>query len=120
MRNSLCALLGIELPATLIFDYPTIAALTAVVLSVSPGAGHSIAAVLPGLHLGSQRMPGAALEGSLSQQSASTAQDISSILREVQRVFGEVLGVQIGLDQPFAAAGLDSLAAVESRNTLNR
>ena len=110
VRNHLNASLGLDLPPTLIFDYPTIAALTAFVLSCSLSAGTKATAKdgLPQLQdvesLGKSR-------GTGGQQ---------DVLMKVQAAFSEILGTEIAPDQPFAAAGLDSLAAVEVRNNLNR
>ncbi len=104
-----------ELPPTLIFDYPTVSALTAFVLSCALSAGTVATAQT------SQPQP-QDLEthtpGAEAQQEGTRG--ATSVLRIIQAISSEILGTDIGLEQPFAAAGLDSLAAVEVRNSLSR
>lgn len=129
VRNHLSTSLGIDLPATLVFDYPTVPALTAFVLSVLPLAGISTglstatatAGVQSPLPLSAWQSSNAALapgQGVPSPEVRSTA--AREYLEAVCTVFAEAVGSEIGHAQPFAAAGLDSLAAVEVRNSLNR
>lgn len=101
------------------FDYPSIAALTSFVLSLRPLAGTSATAVAsePQLMSSSGNDIPPASNCTLSQV---TIAGRDGVIGQVQSIFAEVLGSGIGQDQPFSAAGLDSLAAVESRNTLNR
>ena len=115
MKSSLSTTLAIDLPTTLIFDYPTVAALTAFVLSRSSSIGTSATAKLTSPQL--QHLTSAEASLSAHQAGAGGQRDI---LRTVQAAFLEILGTEIGPEQPFAAAGLDSLAAVEARNELGR
>ena len=119
VKNYLSASLGMELPATLIFDYPTIAALTTFVLSLSHLTGATAGTGSPQLGAG----PGAGIvsKGTGKPDEATSAPpDYKNVLEVVTSTFVEILGQSIAPDQPFAAAGLDSLAAVEARNVLNR
>ena len=104
-----------DLPATLIFDYPTIAAIIAFVLSRTSSAGTLATAKL---NLPQLQDLTSAVSSLSAQQAGRRGQ--ADILETVQAAFLEVVGSDISPGQPFAAAGLDSLAAVEARNDLGR
>lgn len=92
-RNSLGARLGVELPSTLVFDYPNIAAVVA--------------------FLSSQQ---ASQTG--GEEVASTAK-LEALEREIGSVAQGILGSPVEVTAPLMTAGLDSLSAVEFRNALS-
>ncbi len=106
-RNSLEAKLQMKLPTTLIFDYPTAAA-----IAEYAAAAAAAAARLPSAAAASQAQ-GAAAGG------ADREAHLRQVSAEVAAVAAEVLGMPgLDLEQPLMAAGLDSLGAVELRNAL--
>ena len=117
VTNSLRRALDLDLPGTLIYDYPTIASLTKHVVSLLPSTGKTDSI--------GQNIPPMDAVNSMAVK-MGTAKDLSKIsgqadiLKKVQNILIETLGVEINADQPFSAAGLDSLAAVEVSNSLNR
>ena len=78
MRNEVNRKYGIELPATVMYDYPTIGDLC---------HSHGAAVTLPGL-------------------------------QALQSMVSGLLGQDIGTDVPLMEAGLDSIGAVELRNSV--
>ena len=91
LRNTLQTRLGTELPATLIFDFPSVAALAgylAAHLSPVDGSG------------GAMQADDAARTEGLSMAAA---------LAEVQGIVEDMLGAEVPPDQPLMEAGLDSL-----------
>ena len=108
--------LRLELPATAVFDYPTVSALAAFIstLDASEGAGPSGSFADAGLADLATGRPAA--QPGQSQAALSPAE----ALVRVQRVLAGILGTDVRPDQPMSAAGLDSLAAVEVGNELAR
>ena len=104
----LAKMFGLELPHTLAFDYPTIAALTKFIAGEL--ASNQAAAPLPA---DSMPLPTAAR----AEISARNAAEVHATI--VAAATG-VLGHSVADDVPLVAAGLDSLAAVELSNELNR
>ena len=86
-KNSLEAKLAIELPSTLIFDYPTIATIAQLISKTTSEE--------PVLGISSNH-----------------------ISAEILKCTRDILGDSIEVDQPLMAAGLDSLGAVELRNSI--
>ena len=99
LRNSMEERLGLALPATLLFDYPTVEDLVA--------------------HLGAA-LPSARAETSSgapppSQPGAVGAEEVQ---QQVVEAVSAILGSGVDMTQPLVAAGVDSLGAVELRNNL--
>ena len=94
LRNSLQATFGLELPATVTFDHPSIEAL----------ARH-IAASL------AQQAPAAFEQAAATggQPFASSGPSQESILAELQGIVAGMLGAEVAPDTPLMEAGLDSL-----------
>jgi acyl carrier protein len=120
-KNGLEGRLSLALPATLVFDYPTLDTMAAFISkqmvaaagTAGRGRGMGPAVVHP-------PVPNAAA-AIIADAEAALARE--AVLAEVQAVVGEVLGVSVGaggldLEQPLMAAGLDSLGAVELKNAL--
>ncbi|KAK9803914.1 hypothetical protein WJX72_004698 [[Myrmecia] bisecta] len=107
LRNAVQSRFGIDLPATITFDYPTIGTLAAF--------------LAPQLVAASQtRQDLDALAGSKNgQRTNAYSPDLAGIAAEIQSVVGSLLGGDIGPDQPLMEAGLDSLGAVELRSALS-
>lgn len=110
LRNSLESSFGMELPATLMFDYPSISALAGFVAAKSAEQ-----AQLPGT--APQPPTGGALA---AQQAASAVPMLSTaaVAASLQTQVDEMLGVHVPRDAPLMEAGLDSLSAVELRKSL--
>lgn len=86
-RNALEQKVSTSLPATLIFDYPTVSAIARL------------------------------LSSSLRTSAPVAPLDFNETIISAAR---DILGDSLGLDDPLMAAGLDSLGAVELRNSLQR
>jgi acyl carrier protein len=101
-RNSLAARLGLELPSTLIFDYPSVAAIAQFV------AG--------------QQQQGAENEGEDDDAPQVTADALAAhaaaIKADVMETLRGIIGTTVADDAPLMSAGLDSLASVEFKNSL--
>eukprot|EP00889_Picochlorum_renovo_P002073 jgi/Picre1/29103/NNA_004496.t1 len=89
-KNALEAKLAVQLPSTLIFDYPNISSISKFIASSS------------------------------RQSAAPNALSEDYFVGEIGKCVMEILGADINPSDPLMAAGLDSLGAVELQNSLQR
>ena len=141
LRSALSQQLDMQLPATIVFDYPSITAIANYVHSNSPGrrSSHSEVRILalrrelnmPCMHASAccwREVCGvsACVRAWMSMAPAGTSQgahsmqavDDSRISQQVRAAVYLLLGQQVQDDQPLVEAGLDSLGAVELRSSL--
>lgn len=118
--NTLRSSLGLDLPGTLIYDYPTISALTNHIVSFLHMAGTEAAISQSTDVQGGQPTDLDLKTDKGASRDLPKALDSEYALHRVQAVVLDILGLEMGIEQPFSAAGLDSLAAVEVSNSLNR
>jgi acyl carrier protein len=129
-RNSLEGKVGVELPTTLVFDYPTPGGIAAFLATqVQPAAAGAFeeeansadeweeeaAYAAPGPRRRAARRPAARAAAVLVVSQADQEQ---LMLSQVQEALRGVLGADVSADQPLMEAGLDSLSSVEFRNSL--
>lgn len=108
VRNQLAEVLRLELPGTLVFDYPTISALTKFILGLTSPTTQASQSKLPSdLHSVSHG-PGSRSQASLIE-----------IKSKIMGVLRDILGGDVQDDVPFSRLGMDSLAAAEIRNALS-
>ena len=120
LRNSLESKLGAELPTTLVFDYPTMAALAGFLASKVSAAG-SAAARRQSSARRRPRRKAAPKQASAAIGDATVSAEAHQafMLQQVQDAVAAVLGTSsIDPQQPLMEAGLDSLSSVELRNSL--
>lgn len=125
LRNSLEATFRMDLPATLMFDYPSIAALASF---IATRAAESAAAEAVGSQAAGMSGPGSSAGGDwshggvqhLDERSAPAAAAVSrgSAAAWLGVALREMLGTEVALEAPLMEAGLDSLSSVELRNAL--
>ena len=123
LRNSLAKSAGMELPGTLVFDYPSAGALAGFLETqmASPAdvedEDDDSFEVEPRAPRRSRRLqkrsirPGAGM---------AVSGQTTAIRSQVLDIVSAVLGATVGSDEPLMDAGLDSLGAVELRNGLSR
>ena len=119
LRNALQTKLGLQLPSTLVFDYPTANDIAAYVmaqlLATSAAASQGRQSQAAQLMM-SELLP---VDQQHKQQPSVMAHtQTTDVTPVVQEVVAGVLGVAPAGDTPLMAAGLDSLGMVEVRNAL--
>lgn len=131
LRNSLEASLGLQLPGTLVFDFPTSTAVARHVVSRLPALTASTQQLQAGVDSDSDgdeySQDGTDSESDSgsddeevaeSGRNAESATSLASVAEQISAQVLAVLGSAVRTDEPLMAAGLDSLASVELRNSL--
>jgi acyl carrier protein len=114
LRNALEGALGLSLPGTLVFDYPSAGAIAKLAASRLP-------ALMPEANAAAADLPtsGWVLPPPMTVAAPGAAlQDVAQLQQQIADIAGSIIGVQIDPEAPLMASGLDSLAAVELRNSL--
>ena len=106
-RDATCAKLGVTLPGTLAFDYPTVDALAEHIATIARPAKKK-----------RPRSRSKSKSRSRSRSSEHPLSDPSTATRRVSSMVASLLGETPPETQPLMDAGLDSLAAVELRNMI--
>ena len=117
LRNALQNKLGLQLPSTLVFDYPTADDITAYITSQLSAATDAVVQAPIESATITDIMPGSQQQ----QQQDNTSSVLMSphvLTPVIQEVVAQVIGMTPAGDAPLMAAGLDSLGMVEVRNTL--
>ncbi|PSC74792.1 Polyketide synthase [Micractinium conductrix] len=106
LRNAITERFGVEVPPTVALDFPTILALAGFVAQKL--------AVAPEMAPVDIRQLAAGVATSDSLSSVDERDIVEHLASEVR----DLLGLEIGLDEPLMAAGLDSLGVVQLRNAI--
>jgi 3-oxoacyl-(acyl-carrier-protein) synthase/acyl carrier protein len=93
LKNAVTDAFGVELPATVTFDYPSVQALAGFISQTA-----------------ARGTPGAPSGGGAAAREA--------VRRELLQVAASMVGAEVAPDQPLMEAGLDSIGAVELRNAV--
>lgn len=109
LRNELISAFGVELPPTITFDYPVPSALANFIASHMAPTEIDMAVAEAPEHAPASAAP---------QQAASTEGQKEAMLADVLDIVTSIIGSSVAADEPFMAAGLDSLGAVQLRNAI--
>ena len=107
VQNVLSKVLGLDLAATVLFDYPTINGLTAHLVQLATATN-------------AERLPSLKTISSSMQSATRGAAQVARLEQQIIAMVQQVVGSVVSPYTPLAAAGIDSLAAVELRNELSR
>ena len=108
LRDTLQEALGIQLPSTLLFDYPTITSIAA----RSADLAQHVSTRSPARTLQQRE---ALPEMGPTARAETTLQDVQA---QLVRIVSQVMGTDVGAAEPLMAAGLDSLGSVELRDNI--
>ena len=111
LRDTLQETLGVQLPSTLLFDYPTISA-------IATHAGQVLSAKPPRDSIGSAPSIERPLGLRTARQGLSEGFPMQDIQGCLMRIVRQVMGMEVGAAEPLMAAGLDSLGAIELRDSI--
>jgi len=131
LRNTLSQQFEVELPATLTFDHPSIAAMAKHISSLVSPAAAAAAISAPDEQQEEQEDSSQSDTASVASSttssleavtsaSLSTPQAASLVLGQVADAVASVLGSSVSSDASLMEVGLDSLGAVELRNALSQ
>ncbi|KAK3233921.1 hypothetical protein CYMTET_55810 [Cymbomonas tetramitiformis] len=125
LRNGLAKAVGMELPGTLVFDYPSVGALAGYLTTQVGGDGgmdedseedsdeeYEVAAPRR------RRQVKKASKKKVPKAKASSEEQTQALIAQVTETVAGVIGASPSADEPLMDAGLDSLGAVELRNGL--
>ena len=115
-RNALEVKLALALPATLIFDHPTVSAIATFIGAQFPATSLPVA---PSTAVYFDQMTSSVgVEPVLGQATNTRGVNREQVSSLVFTAAADIVGHQLDSAQPLMAAGLDSLGAVELRNSL--
>jgi len=122
-KNALEGKLALSLPATLIFDHPTVGSIGSFVARLLPAASMAAVAAAPAVEGYSTASDFAPIVASSTLTSSMPVEvDMAAHQHHVSSVVflaaKDIVGSELTAEQPLMAAGLDSLGAVELRNSL--
>lgn len=110
LRTALVNEFGLDLPATITFDFPTVHALASFIDEEKVLSGSEVCGTEHSRETISQSIP--------SESAPRAVADPSALQEMVAKAVSKILGTQVPVNMPFMEAGLDSLGAVELRSAL--
>ena len=123
LRNALSQQFGLELAATLTFDYPSITAMANHITDITSSTdllSQMHDEVFSGSDAASVASSTASSEAWSPTDVVDTAQAVSEVFEQVAAAVASVLGNDVASDAALMDVGLDSLGAVELRNALSQ
>lgn len=104
MRNDLSKLFDIELPSTVMFDYPTPASLAKYIVEVGRRS-------VPDYERAANHPPKSGEPASTETDSSQACHEaaLDTVMAEITAVVTTIMGMTVSTTEPLMAAGLDSL-----------